>query len=530
MRRHLLVFLLCGGCLPTLPPSPDAGSTPDAAERRFAVEALVLTDRAGRVWDEGDAPRHPILTIALSSPPWPDAEPPVWLLRGPPDDELRDDLRAAPLRASHRERALAIAVVLEGDRWVVSTDEGLSPGDELTLAIGSWARDGLTGTSLDEPFVRALRISRDPEAGADVTASWPADGASGVSPSIDELAMRFDGPVEGIADGLRVLDGARAIAGEAAIVPCELVGWADGWCARFVPSAPLRGGADHALAIDGSVLDRGGAPIGPWQARFRTALTDDVLPPTLSAISCGLDELADEAGCLLVDDARAVLRVQASEPVRGTFTLDGRVARAIAPRGDAVFEIRELAPDAAFVAHLRLEDAGGLRVERELAFRTAPPLATVAVVEVRSDPMGAEPRQEYVELLNWGTMPVDLEGFSISDRPDALGDVIERSMPLLPGQRALLVADGFDPDDTADDTAVPPGVPLVRIGTSLGSGGLSNGGEPVLLRDPDLYRVSAAPGWSTGPGRCLTRVGDAMRVDDAASWAIADCAPGAGSR
>ncbi len=98
-----------------------------------------------------------------------------------------------------------------------------------------------------------------------------------------------------------------------------------------------------------------------------------------------------------------------------------------------------------------------------------------------------------------------------------------------PGGRALLVADGFDPS-APDDTPVPPGTVLVRMGTSLGSGGLSNAGEPLFLRDPEGHRVSAAP--ATPPPRagvCRVRQVDDPRTGAPGSFgydAEGGCTPG----
>nr|MDQ3034502.1 lamin tail domain-containing protein [Myxococcota bacterium] len=206
---------------------------------------------------------------------------------------------------------------------------------------------------------------------------------------------------------------------------------------------------------------------------------------------------------------------------------------AIAPRGEATLELGSLAASAIVPATLTAIDAAGRSRVLELALSTTEPLPLVAITEVRADPYGAEPRQEYVELENRGLDAVDLLGFSLADSPTAAGDVIASSHRLAPGARALLVAEAFDPDDRGDgdrDAPVPPGVALIRVDRSLASGGLSNAGEPLFLRDPGGRRISAAPAEPPPrPGVCTVRTSDDARTGARGSFdydAASGCTPG----
>lgn len=544
MRRHalLLVFHLVSlalpGCLRVPPtvdadgasPAPDAGAAEDApsAPAPLSVLGWSVTDPGERSWTADAAPRWPVLRVQLSEPPYWDADdgPPVWLFTGAADADLRDDLADDPLRAATRERVVPCDVALEGADWILRPKARLEAGATYTVGVGAWVEASSRGQRLGAPWTDELRVSEAPEAGAEVTGSWPADGAAAVAPSIAEIAVRFDGPVEGVEEGVTLLDGDTPVEGEVQAAPCASLGWSDGWCARLRPGRALARGAAHRLVVAPSVRDATGAPVGPWEARFVTAAEPDREPPTLSAPACALDEAELPVGCLFVDDARFALRLRASEPVRVSMTVAGRELRAVAPRGEATLSTGGLPPEATLDAVLRAEDAAGRATAREVVVRTLPPLATVSLVEVRADPAGAEPSQEYVEVLNYGTMTVDLAGFALSDRVDALGDVVLRSSLLAPGQRALLVADGFDPDDPADPP-VPPGVPLVRLGRSLAGGGLRNAGEPLFLRDAEGHRLSAAPALAApAEGECLVRVSSARRAGDPEHFAGGPCTPG----
>jgi hypothetical protein len=242
--------------------------------------------------------------------------------------------------------------------------------------------------------------------------------------------------------------------------------------------------------------------------------------------ACDLDETEREDGCLLADDERLVWRTRVDAPVRAFFDAGTHRTSTVAPRGDVTLELRTLAPDTRVSGTLTLVDLGGFTVHLPLEAATFPALPTVAITEVRANPAGPEPAQEYVEILNYGSSAVDLAGFAISDAGDRAGDVFAAPAALAPGEAALVVADGFDPTHP-DDPPVPPGVTLIRIGSSLATSGLANAGEPVFLRDAGGHRLSAAPSVaSPSDERCVVRIGATPRDGDPSSFTLGPCTPG----
>ncbi|MBX3272619.1 MAG: lamin tail domain-containing protein [Sandaracinaceae bacterium] len=522
----LAILILATACL-RAPPEPaprDAGSPADAAvEPPLALSSVTVADATGAPWPLEATPRRPVVRLSWTSAPRLDDEPPVWLLHGSPDDDLREDLGRAPLRVATRARIVRARLVAGARSWELRPEERLAPGTELTLAVASWLRAAHDGVAIGEPALLALRVSDAPEAGAEATASWPPDGAMTVSPSLGELAVRFDGPLGGLVEGAIALhEGGRPEEASVAEVTCAEVGWPDGWCVRIAPARLLRRGAAHRVVVGAEQLDATGAPVGPFAATFTTALDEPAgAPAPRPPAACALDEEVSELGCLLSDDDRVVLRLETGEPMRWRMTLDGRLALGIAPRGATVIAFRGLGPGRALEAELALEGTGGAVARLTLPVETSPPLAAVSIVEVRPDPHGPEPTQEYVELLNYGAVPLSLDGFHLADRDDRVGDTL--SGVVAPGERVLVVPERFDPDHPADPP-VPPGVRLVRVDASLGSGGISNAGEPLYLRDAAGRRVSAAPPLAARPGVCLVRVGEDMR--GAEGFVLAPCTPG----
>jgi hypothetical protein len=246
-------------------------------------------------------------------------------------------------------------------------------------------------------------------------------------------------------------------------------------------------------------------------------------------VTCAIDEQPVEMGCALIDDASLTLRLEADEPT--IVALRGAAAPvfAVATAGAAILRLSELVPASELALELSLRDSAGNERKQQLELQTLPPLAKISIAEVRADALGPEPQQEFVELLNYGSTPVDLLGFVLEDRVDASGTPIARSLVVAPQTRALLVADGFDASD-ARDVAPPPGTPLLRVGRALAGSGLSNAGSALFLRDPTGNRVSAAPAVPIPkPGVCTVRTSADMRDGSTHSFeydAHDTCTPG----
>jgi len=113
----------------------------------------------------------------------------------------------------------------------------------------------------------------------------------------------------------------------------------------------------------------------------------------------------------------------------------------------------------------------------------------VIITEVLANPAGAEPGQEFVEILNVSDKLVNIEGWRFSDKLDSEGDEIPTET-LFPGEYGLLVAPNYDPYCGRDPNPHPNAL-LIYMDSTLGSRGLVNRGSPVYLRDALGNVVSA---------------------------------------
>ncbi|MEO0324508.1 MAG: hypothetical protein AAF447_16215 [Myxococcota bacterium] len=523
MRRVLLALaILLSSCLPEAPELADAGPDPLGerdlppldAPPPFRLLGVRVEDPSGNAWTLEAAPRRPTLVLEASRSWSPEA--PAWLLGDDLDEAtLTEDLARAPARVATLATELPTQRELRGTQLRLTPSAPLPLGAAFRWAVPAWA-EAEDGSRLGVPEVGSGRVARE-GAGATLLATWPPEGAAGVPPGLTGAAFAFDDALEGFAGlGLRGPDG--PLATEATPAPCAGLGWPEGTCVTLRWEGALAPGP-HALTLSGTQRDWTGGALGPREARF--AVSEGGAALALLPLTCTPGERPEAGTCVRADDASVVFRFTASGPVRAALVTErGTLSRA-APRGEATLEVSELPPATSLTGTLTLTGLDGSRLVRTLALATTPPLSTLALTEVCSDPLGREPRQEWVEVLNYGDVPVALEALTLADAPSAPGDVLP-PLTLPAGGRALLVADAFVPEESPE--AIPAGVPLVRLGTSLASGGLTNAGEPVLLRDAEGRRLAAAPARATGAGLCLRNEEPERR---AGSWSVGACTPGA---
>lgn len=511
-RRTWGLVLLGWGALGTVgslaciePPAilrRDGGMDGATAPPPLAVTAVRIEALDGTAWPMESAPRRPRVNVETSRDL--DDDAPVYLLRGESDDALLDDLASSPLRSENTMRIVPCDVHRELGRVELVPDVPLTPGERFTVAVPSWARSGRD--ALGEPYVALLTVSAAPEAGAVATASWPPDGASDVGTTLGRVVVRFDGPLATFDGAIELRRGDVTVARRVSAMDCASIGLS-GWCAALDDLPPLMPLAEHTLLLT-DARDATGASLPPWSAGFTTGVGSDTVAPTLGFLACAPDEDELTQGCALVGDDRIVLRVAASEA--SVVSLRSGIARAVAlaPRGTASLALFRLSPETEHSLAIEVTDVSGLRTTDALVVTTRSPLPRLIITEARVDPVGREPTQEYVELWNAGTVPIDLRRMTLADGLDREGDLLSDAV-LSPGGRILVVSDGFDPDDGSDAPGIPPGARLLRIGTSLGDAGLGNGGEPIVLRDESGARLSMlAPLVVREAGWCVHRVGD----------------------
>lgn len=140
------------------------------------------------------------------------------------------------------------------------------------------------------------------------------------------------------------------------------------------------------------------------------------------------------------------------------------------------------------------------------------------LVRIFPNPLGTEPAQEFIEVFNPSDVPIELEGYELTDSFEKSGDVLPPYI-LAPGARVRVAGKGY----TCDLPNEPPcDVDVVVLGSSLATGGLANAGEPLYLFDTWGRMVSRYGGWVNStqvPGVSVWRVSP-RACDISANWIL----------
>jgi hypothetical protein len=340
----------------------------------------------------------------------------------------------------------------------------------------------------------------------EVTTRFPS-AEDPIAPNTQWFAVNVNTTVAAPLE-LVLTDAAGAVVpGASAMVDCGELGWRANVCVRWTPATALGAGATYALTLQVASPED---PLKIWILNFGTTSEPDSTAPSFAEIECGLDETKVPWGCAMRDDARWVLRSRPNETAIWHTATDSAQTHAPYVYREGEFSYVVLPIDGSESMSLRLvaHDAAANAIELPALIDAlpAPALPRVTISEVRADPLGPEPQQEYIELYNFGSEPVELAGMSITDDVTTAGNKIQHKVTLAPEQSALLVSTSFDPSHPQD---VPPvaGAVLIRVADKLVTRGLSNSGEALYLRDARGRRISTFSSLpSPKPGVCIQRV------------------------
>lgn len=375
------------------------------------------------------------------------------LFSGELSDYYESELRNGKVPTSLRERQIAGEAWFDAkaDRTTFAPSSALGQGEEYTLAI------------LGSRPLATLRV--DGDAGVPFAArvwpphEWPKGGGRWV----------FCGDVHDVPHDVETLfdPGGISARGNPGV---DSVGTMDLGCLRVEPeSNPGTGVGVPPPRLAGVALD--------------PASVDFVVGAAPSPEPCADGETALGAACARVLDDRALLRV-AREPALLALDIQGQATlRVLLPGAPVV--VAGLASSAHLSVHGTSTDLAGAETAFSVELVTARAMPHVVLNEVLANPIGAEPAQEWIEIVNDGSVAVELGGF-VLELSDESFELPRASLP--PQAFALIVAESYE---LADGRDVPP-APGTRI-LRLPRLGLSNSGETLTLRAQDGSVVSLFP-------------------------------------
>ncbi|HEY4119015.1 MAG TPA: lamin tail domain-containing protein [Byssovorax sp.] len=240
----------------------------------------------------------------------------------------------------------------------------------------------------------------------------------------------------------------------------------------------------------------------------------------VEALACHADEVQIGPGCGVVEDDQIVGR-SPREPLLWAAS-GGSVDSVFATAPGDAFVLGPLPVDADVLLALATFDVAGVASRATVRVKTAAARPHVILNEVLADPVGPEPAEEWVELVNDGQVAADLTGYVLDDLG---GETPLPSATLPPGAFALLVGADFVADDGYDPKPAS-GALILRV-PRVGSRGLSNDGEPLTLKAPDGSTVSSFPP-SPKPKSGMSVARTSPRAPDgiASSFVLATPTPG----
>jgi hypothetical protein len=236
------------------------------------------------------------------------------------------------------------------------------------------------------------------------------------------------------------------------------------------------------------------------------------------SLDCHPSELELGPGCASVADDRVSVRTPEAALLWVVHTAHGMLVQ-VSAAGQPM-TIDGLLPDARERLWGSTRDLTGTIRAFEVELHTAAARERPILNEALADALGPEPQSEWIEVLNDGTLAVDLAQYFLQDGggrtplPHAI---------LAPHEYVLLVREDF----AASPGDEPPaaGARLIRLPT-LGKSGLSNAGERLSLVDSAGVERSVLPALAGKAGQSLARRTPASKDDDPNAFSFGTPTPG----
>lgn len=389
----------------------------------------------------------------------------VYVLgEGPAGPDSRLSIRPRRPLASHRRHSLIVGAAVR--------DRSGAPLVDDNGAIAGWQRD----------FVTADQGSGGPEP----RLVAPAHGQARVPTNVAAIDTSFWPPIPEPAPGANLwLEPQQPGAIIELVDPVVCPGWVPGTCLRWRPAQALAPDSQYRPA-GGSLVDRHGRPALLPAAERETWFTVGPGPDLQAPEPSTSAQMRGRCLALWVEVGEAVevlLRAGEHEQ-RASIDGAGWIGLAIT---DA------LEPDHSVAWSLELRDFANNHavVDGELSagLGFAAELPQLRLTEVLANPSGPEPHAEFVELRA-GPAGAALSGVHLADASLAQvrdawasGDVLGDPLPaieLAPNEIAIIVASGHA-SESSDDPQPPPATKRLVVDASIGTGGLKNVGERLIL-------------------------------------------------
>lgn len=395
-----------------------------------------------------------------------------WLLEGELSDAQERALRRSDVSQALRERAVPLRYWRAGEDCFVQPLLWLRAGETYTLA---WEGVGALGS-----FEAAAGGARP------ATQLLPAAG----KPK-HRLTVVCELPDPTLLEALTLEPGGVALQ------PLrEMTGLPRSGCVTLLAESALLDAAVSPPRIGGALLDP-----APWLPPLSV---QPPLEPTCEGVAVG-------RACLDVQDDRIFITPGTEDELWLLETPEPALVEAAVGRRTLL--VRGLAPETSVELRAAVLSAESGLDRARLGLTTGPARRHLVLNEVLANPLGPENSGEWIELWNDSARPAWLGDVWLYDSG---GRIALPDVELAPGELALLVSSAFQA--ASSDVPVPAGVRTVKL-ASLGSRGLSNSGEALLLVGPE-GTLSRFPGLiAKRAGHSVARRSPDAADDDAEAFA-----------
>lgn len=474
MRLIDLVFVMfvaaCAACSDTAPSG--LGGPPSWS---LALEPPSALDRAA-----------PVLAFIIEAQQQGRLPTDLTLVEGEPSSVSVERYRGGETTETLAERIVPTLAHAASDELVVRPRNVLATGQRYTLI----AREGVVGkvliapendrayltrvwppTESNTPTIQAIYCGQSAPSGSNVVRLFPGDQIAEIEPGID---------VEGLAKGI---------------------------CIRVLPQHSRGDWALPPVHVGDYMLQ---------PSPFRSGLEQ----PEVPFANCSDTEIGFAAGCLRVTSGAAIVRGPAGPTFWAVAGAHGWRAQYVDPGAEFAIPVQHESPAVALRA--TAFDLSGRSSFTSLQVTVGAPTSRVVINEVMANPVGPEPQQEWIELLNDGAVSAEMVGWKLRDE----GTEIEiPPLSIAPAAFVLLVRsdylEGLDGEHTP-----PIGTTLIRL-PQLGKAGLLNAGESLTLLDNEGRVVSSFPARASARQGVSVARRSAMTLDSDPNGFASHAHPGA---
>ena len=408
------------------------------------------------------------------------------------------DLGNPPLIESRQGACVPLDVTVDEARVTVRPESALLARTAYTLLISSEVRDPSGNPIVDAVGLAAVfRYDFVTDAGAPAVVATDL-GTALVAPNRRRFGITFNQPVTNVGEGTVtiaptppapieaiLLDESRTHA--TIVLAAPLTG-----CARLSPSTT------YTLTLSDGIVADTGQPLQAFSAPFSTGAECDTTPHTIvgtpstvaGEVSATVSFATNKASTALVRygvDGAALNCLGATCPVLGA------AVRAPTPGSTPVafthaVAIEGLTVGVTYRAVVSAEDDVGNVASAALTFVTEP-LPKLAVNEAMIDADGTENQGEYVELVNFGAVDLDVSGWRLEVSGNSVCTATLPSPTVMgPGAFLLVVGGAFSPATygLAEDA------PMAKSsGSNICGTGLLNDGVQLRILDASGRPISS---------------------------------------